>query len=239
MTMRTLATVARLVVIISCRTAGGSLIRLCRWRRPRSFRLTPRDRMYTSGRRSNLHGRSDTRKIGAVAVVAGLLVGAGRPEVFGEDKRTLVEQELARFQGTWQLVSAEADGVKAPQDRTDKIRVVINGSRHTVKFGDREVVHSVPFAIDPTTTPKTVTDTLRGRAGRGQADQGRLQAGGGHAERLRGPDRRGAADGVRLEAGHGAHPAGLQEGEGDGRRQGRGQWKSNSSGSRGRGVSSR
>ena len=100
------------------------------------------------------------RKIGAVAVVAGLLVGAGRPEVLGEDKRTLVEQELARFQGTWQLVSAEADGVKAPQDRTDKIRVVIKGSRHTVMFGDREVVHSVPFVIDPTTTPKSVTDTL-------------------------------------------------------------------------------
>ena len=72
----------------------------------------------------------------------------------------LVEEELARFRGTWQLVSAETDGVKAPKDRTDKIRVVIEGSRHTVIFGDQEVVHSVPFAVDPTTTPKSVTDTL-------------------------------------------------------------------------------
>ena len=97
---------------------------------------------------------------GMAAVAVGLLLGAGRPEPGGEDEGKLVKEELARFQGTWQLVSAEADGVKAPKDRTDKIRVVIKGSRHTVIFGDQEVVHSVPFAIDPTTTPKSVTDTL-------------------------------------------------------------------------------
>ena len=97
---------------------------------------------------------------GSAAVAVGLLLGAGLPEPGGDDSSQVVQEELARFQGTWQLVSAEADGVKAPKDRTDKIRVVIKGSRHTVMFGDQEVVHSVPFAIDPTTTPKSVTDTL-------------------------------------------------------------------------------
>ena len=79
---------------------------------------------------------------------------------------------MARFQGTWQLVSAETDGVKAPQDRTDKVRVIIKGGRHTVMFGDQEVVHSVPFAIDPTTTPRSVDGHARRRAGSGEGDQG-------------------------------------------------------------------
>ncbi|MCA1657281.1 MAG: hypothetical protein LC713_06185, partial [Actinobacteria bacterium] len=73
-----------------------------------------RDRMYITGRTSNFHRRSEMRKNGALAVAA------GRPEVLGEDRRTPVE-EMARFQGTRQLVSAEADGVKAPQDRTDMV----------------------------------------------------------------------------------------------------------------------
>src|SRR3954463_11250275 len=97
---------------------------------------------------------------GPAAVAGGPLCGAGGPEPAGGDKRMLVEEELARFQGTWQPVSAEADGVKAPKDRGDKSRVVIKGPRRTVIFGDELVAHSVPFDIDPTTTPKSVVDTL-------------------------------------------------------------------------------
>ena len=117
---------------------------------------------------------------GSATVAVGLLPGAGRPEPAGDERRTLVEEELARFQGTWQPVSAETDGGRAPQDRADKIRLVIKGSRHTLMFDEREVGHSVPFAIDPRTSPRSVVD--------------------------------------KLEAGHGAHAAGLQEGEGRGRR---------------------
>jgi uncharacterized protein (TIGR03067 family) len=97
---------------------------------------------------------------GMAAMAVGVLLGAGLPEPGGQDKGKLVQEELARFQGTWQLDSAETDGVKAPKDRTDKIRVVIEGSRHTVFFGHQEVVHSVPVAIDPTSKPKSVTETL-------------------------------------------------------------------------------
>ena len=49
------------------------------------------------------------------AMTVGLLLGAGRPEPGVQDKSELVEEESARFQGTWQLVSVEADGVKAPR----------------------------------------------------------------------------------------------------------------------------
>jgi uncharacterized protein (TIGR03067 family) len=88
------------------------------------------------------------------AVVPVLLLGADSA------KDTAAKKELEKFQGTWQLVSAETDGKKAPEDRVKQTRVVIKGSKHTVYFGDKAVVHEIPFALDPTTAPKSVTDTL-------------------------------------------------------------------------------
>lgn len=107
------------------------------------------------------------RRIGLVVVAGGLVAGAGRSVRGGEDREALAEQELARLQGTWQLVSATADGVQVPPDRIEQVRVIIGGSRHTVRIGDREVADEVPFT-DPTTTPKSVTDTIaEGRPIRG------------------------------------------------------------------------
>jgi uncharacterized protein (TIGR03067 family) len=71
-----------------------------------------------------------------------------------------VKAELAKFQGTWQLVSAETDGKKTPDDVVKKIRVVIKGSKHTVYFGDDTVAKEIPFTLDPTKKPRTVTDML-------------------------------------------------------------------------------
>jgi len=71
-----------------------------------------------------------------------------------------VREELAKFQGTWQLISAENGGAQAPKDQVKKTRVVITGNKHSVFFGDQVVAHDVSFAIDPTATPKAVTDTI-------------------------------------------------------------------------------
>lgn len=75
-------------------------------------------------------------------------------------KDDLVKQEVERLRGTWQLVSAETDGKKAPEDNVKQTRVVFEGQKHTVFFGDKKVVHQIPFVLDPTTKPKAVTDTL-------------------------------------------------------------------------------
>jgi uncharacterized protein (TIGR03067 family) len=75
---------------------------------------------------------------------------------------------MARLEGTWQLASAEADGKRLPDEQAKQIRVVIQGGRHTVYFGDRAVAESVPFKIDPGKRPKQVEDTLKdGRKVRG------------------------------------------------------------------------
>jgi uncharacterized protein (TIGR03067 family) len=70
------------------------------------------------------------------------------------------KSEMTALIGTWQLVSAETDGVNAPAERVSKTRIVISDSRHSVYFGNEEVVHGVPFAIEPTANPKAAVDTL-------------------------------------------------------------------------------
>jgi hypothetical protein len=62
---------------------------------------------------------------------------AGPNPVRGADDPKDVRKELAKLQGTWQLVSAETDGKKA-------------------------VAKEIPFRIDPTKQPKTVDDLLPG-----------------------------------------------------------------------------
>ncbi len=77
-------------------------------------------------------------------------------------------EEMARLEGTWQLVSAETDGKKLPGEQAKQIRVVIKGGKHTVWFGDKALAEGVPFTIDPSKRPKQVEDTLKdGRKVRG------------------------------------------------------------------------
>jgi|SRR5579864_19678 len=76
------------------------------------------------------------------------------------DKEAALRDELAKFQGTWQLVSAQSNGEAAPDERVKQIRVMITGNKHTVRFGEQVIVHDVSFDIDPSQTPKQVTDTI-------------------------------------------------------------------------------
>jgi uncharacterized protein (TIGR03067 family) len=71
-----------------------------------------------------------------------------------------VARELARFQGTWRLFSATTDGEAMPAERAREFTVTIAGDKHTVRMGDRVIAHDVKFEIDPTATPKAVTDTV-------------------------------------------------------------------------------
>jgi uncharacterized protein (TIGR03067 family) len=83
-----------------------------------------------------------------------------------------LEEELARLQGAWQLVSAESNGEKAPDERVSQIQVVIAGNTHTVVIGDRVIAHDVSFEIDPSRDPKQTTDTLSDGSSKGQQIRG-------------------------------------------------------------------
>ena len=77
-----------------------------------------------------------------------------------EPKGTPAKEELAKFQGTWQLISAEKEGKQAPEERVNSIRVTIKDNTHTVRIGEEVVAHDVSFVIDPSKSPKETTDTI-------------------------------------------------------------------------------
>lgn len=71
-----------------------------------------------------------------------------------------VADELAKFQGTWKLISVEADGRPSEDVSQKNITVTFDGASHTVKFDGKVIEKNVKIVIDPTKTPKEVTDTV-------------------------------------------------------------------------------
>jgi uncharacterized protein (TIGR03067 family) len=101
-----------------------------------------------------------------------LLVVWKRAEHGAGADRKLAGEELARFQGTWQLISAETDGEKVPQEWVKKVRITFAGNTHTVRLGDQVIVHDVRFEIDPSSTPSQVTDTINDGPDKGKQIRG-------------------------------------------------------------------
>ncbi len=84
------------------------------------------------------------------------------------DPAVIMADELARLQGTWQLVSADSDGATTAGPAVEQVRLVIEGRRHTVYRGSEVVERGMDLTVDPTTTPKSVTDTLGDGPGLGK-----------------------------------------------------------------------
>jgi uncharacterized protein (TIGR03067 family) len=89
-----------------------------------------------------------------------------------QKKNQAVAAELAALQGTWQLISAETNGKKLPEDQVNQIRVKIEKDHHTVTFGDQVVAREVKFTLDPTTQPKSIEDTLSEEPNKGKKIRG-------------------------------------------------------------------
>jgi uncharacterized protein (TIGR03067 family) len=89
-----------------------------------------------------------------IALALALLAAADQPA----ESRS--KAEAKEFEGTWQLVSAIKDGKPTPADVVHKIGVVIKDGRHSVFFKDHVLADRIPYAIDPTRSPKQSTDTL-------------------------------------------------------------------------------
>jgi uncharacterized protein (TIGR03067 family) len=98
-----------------------------------------------------------------------LLLSGSVSSVRADDARgDAIRGDLAKLQGTWQLLEAETDGRKMPEEQVKQFRVIIQGDRHTVQFGEQVLAKEVRFQIDPTTEPRSVDDLLEdGRMIRG------------------------------------------------------------------------
>jgi uncharacterized protein (TIGR03067 family) len=72
------------------------------------------------------------------------------------EQHSLVEAELARFQGLWKAVAVEVDGTPVPRHLYQDARLVIAGGRFTLcnPLPDAEQRAEGSFAVDPARTPK-------------------------------------------------------------------------------------
>jgi len=83
-----------------------------------------------------------------------------------------VADDLAKFQGTWKLISVETDGKPVEDVASRNITVTFDGDTHTVRLGDKVIEKNVKIVIDPTKTPKQVTDTVTEGTNKGLTIQG-------------------------------------------------------------------
>jgi uncharacterized protein (TIGR03067 family) len=92
------------------------------------------------------------RSFGLIASVLGVLIAANT----GDDA---AKKDLEKFQGNWQLTSAERDGKKTPQEDAKKITLTIQGSKFILRKAS-EVISEGTMKLDPTKKPKAVDETI-------------------------------------------------------------------------------
>ncbi len=100
-------------------------------------------------------------------LAAGLLVAADAP------RGDAAKAELEKFQGMWQLVSAQRDGREVSKDGVGRTTLIIKGD--TFRFPEDAEVGTGPngtFAIDPTATPRAIDATPASGPGKGKTSRG-------------------------------------------------------------------
>jgi uncharacterized protein (TIGR03067 family) len=93
-------------------------------------------------------------RLWSVLLLAGVAVASA-----AEDKKDdAAKDELKKFEGTWELVSAERDVVKAPADSLKGMKAIAKGDMLTLTK-DGNAFLELKITIDPTKKPKTIDAT--------------------------------------------------------------------------------
>jgi uncharacterized protein (TIGR03067 family) len=102
-----------------------------------------------------------------------LLVAGAALAVAADDKKDDAKDELKKFEGTWQLVSSEHDGEKAPAEEIKKAmpKAVVKGDKVTLSAGGKTVMEA-EFTVDPTKKPKTIDSTATAGPDKGKKTLG-------------------------------------------------------------------
>ena len=69
------------------------------------------------------------------------------------------KKDLAKFQGNWQLISAERDGKKTPDEDAKKITLTIQGDKFVLRK-DAVILSEGTMTLDPTKKPKEIDETI-------------------------------------------------------------------------------
>jgi uncharacterized protein (TIGR03067 family) len=95
-----------------------------------------------------------------LALAVGLLVAVNGPLTADDAKGEAMKKERKKFEGTWQVVSLEADGNKAAEEDAKKITVVNEADGKWAIEAEGKVVARGTSEIDPTKKPKAVDLTV-------------------------------------------------------------------------------
>jgi uncharacterized protein (TIGR03067 family) len=69
------------------------------------------------------------------------------------------KKDLEKFQGNWQLISAERDGKKTPDEDAKKITLTIQGNKFVLRK-DGVIISEGTMTLDPTKKPKEIDETI-------------------------------------------------------------------------------
>ena len=101
------------------------------------------------------------RPYGLIASVLGVLIAADA----GDDA---AKKDLEKFQGNWQLISAERDGKKTPQEDAKKITLSIQGDKFVLRKNS-VVISEGTMTLDPNKKPKAIDETITTGPNKGKA----------------------------------------------------------------------
>lgn len=75
--------------------------------------------------------------------------------------------DMEKFQGKWNLISAERDGKKTPPEEVKKIKLTIQANKFILEK-DAVVISEGSFTLDPTKKPKAVDETITAGPNKGK-----------------------------------------------------------------------
>jgi uncharacterized protein (TIGR03067 family) len=81
-------------------------------------------------------------------------ISGGLPMAADDAKKDPLDEEYAKFEGTWQIVSLELDGMKLPEETIKDSRLIIKGKEFTMK--EKIATYKGTFTIDASMKPKTI-----------------------------------------------------------------------------------
>ncbi len=85
-------------------------------------------------------------------------------------KKDPLDEEYAKFEGTWQIVSLEVDGMKIPAESIKDSRLIIKGKEFTMK--EKIATYKGAFTIDAGKKPKTIDLKFTAGPEKGNTSQG-------------------------------------------------------------------
>jgi uncharacterized protein (TIGR03067 family) len=82
-----------------------------------------------------------------------------------ETKKDASTKDLDKFKGEWVIQAAHRDGKEMPAAEIEKVKVLIEGNKITIKDGTHDEVATIK--LDPSKKPATI-DIIPEKAGKGQ-----------------------------------------------------------------------